>query len=223
MRADAHPRARVRIPLALNAREQRVRLQGRPHAGCVGYGCCGGARKGVPQSHGCTSTMKCATGAKVVCNRKSVTDAAKRAARRALRRLLGASSCQRTQHYTHAGPGRHMARFASWLANLSDSDIAYFGGTLLALLIVLTAGVVLLVRSCTTPGGGGYRSSRVQDSGPAYAEEYDMLQVIVVAHDQEAELEVQTDAWNSYEELRELVVDVCCTQRRTLIPCCRVS
>ena len=34
-----------------------------------------------------------------------------------------------------------------------------------------------------------------------------MLQVIVVAHDQEAELEVQTDAWNSYEELRELVVD----------------
>ena len=34
-----------------------------------------------------------------------------------------------------------------------------------------------------------------------------MLQVVVVAHDQEAELEVQTDAWNSYEELRELVVD----------------
>ena len=34
-----------------------------------------------------------------------------------------------------------------------------------------------------------------------------MLQVIVVAHDQEAELEVQTDAWSSYEELRELVVD----------------
>ena len=29
----------------------------------------------------------------------------------------------------------------------------------------------------------------------------------LVAHDQEAELEVQTDAWNSYEELRELVVD----------------
>ena len=34
-----------------------------------------------------------------------------------------------------------------------------------------------------------------------------MLQVIVVAHDQEAELEVQTDAWDSYEALRELVVD----------------
>ena len=99
-----------------------------------------------------------------------------------------------------------MARFASWLASLSDSDIAYFGGTLLALLIVLTAGVVLLVRSCTSPSAGGYRSSRVQDAGPAYAEEYNMLQVIVVAHDQEAELEVQTDAWNSYEELRELVV-----------------
>merc|ERR1711988_844970 len=43
--------------------------------------------------------------------------------------------------------------------------------------------------------------------GPAHAQEYEVLQVTVVAHDQEAELEVQTDAWNSYEELRELVVD----------------
>lgn len=99
-----------------------------------------------------------------------------------------------------------MARFASWLANLSDTDIAYFGGTLLALLIVITAGVVLLVRSCTAQQNG-YRRTLVHDAGPAHADEYAMLQVIVVAHDQEAELEVQTDAWNSFEEFRELVVD----------------
>ena len=94
-----------------------------------------------------------------------------------------------------------MARFASWLASLSDTDVAYLGGTILALLVVLTAGLILIGKSCA----GGSR--RTADIGPARADEYDMLQVIVVAHDQEAELEVQTDAWNSYEELRELVVD----------------
>ena len=86
----------------------------------------------------------------------------------------------------------------SWLSSLSDSDIAYLGGSLLAFVFVLTSGLVLLVRMCTSP---------TRDIGPAHAEEYNMLQVVVVAHDQEAELEVQTDAWNSYEELRELVVD----------------
>ena len=95
-----------------------------------------------------------------------------------------------------------MPGVSKWLASLSDADIAYLGGTLLALAIVLTAGIVLLVRSCA-----GSSRGKVSDVGPAYAEEYDSLQVIVVAHDQEAELEVQTDAWNSYEELRELVVD----------------
>ena len=102
-----------------------------------------------------------------------------------------------------------MARFASWLASLSDTDIAYLGGTLLALLVVLTACLILLARSCCGgqySRGGGYSSSMGgggYDSGPARADEYEMLQVIVVAHDQEAELEVQTDAWSSYEEVTQ--------------------
>ena len=103
-----------------------------------------------------------------------------------------------------------MARFATWLANLSDTDIAYLGGTLLAILVVLIAGLILLVRSCSGGSRSGYSSglrSSGYEVGPARADEYEMLQVIVVAHDQEAGLEVQTDAWSSYEELRELVVD----------------
>ena len=51
------------------------------------------------------------------------------------------------------------------------------------------------------------RRQHPAEVGPARADEYDTLQVIVQAHSQEAELEVQTDSWNSYEELRELVVD----------------
>ena len=81
-----------------------------------------------------------------------------------------------------------MPRLASWLASLSDSDIAYLGGSLLAFVIVLTAGLVLLVRMCTSPA-----RNTLRDIGPAHAEEYNMLQVVVVAHDQEAELEVQTE------------------------------
>jgi hypothetical protein len=126
--------------------------------------------------------------------------------------------------------------FAAWLASLDDDDIAYLGGTILALVVVLVAGLVLLVRYCAAQ-----QSMHANiDMEPAHAQEYEMLQVsaqpqhphtlcplsthtlhtidpplcdmngeqvIVVAHDQEAELEVQTDAWSSYEELRELVVD----------------
>ena len=40
--------------------------------------------------------------------------------------------------------------------------------------------------------------SRIQDG---------VLQVIVLAHEQEAELEIQVDGFDTYEELRELVVD----------------
>lgn len=49
---------------------------------------------------------------------------------------------------------------------------------------------------------------RVADAEmPASAVDYAVLQVTVQAHGQQAELEVQTDAWDSYEGLRELVVD----------------
>jgi hypothetical protein len=128
-----------------------------------------------------------------------------------------------------------MAR--GWFANLSDADVAYLGGTSLALLFVLVALLTLLWRRCSKA------QARIYDAEPAHAAEYDTLRVFVHAHDQEvrpqllcearlvgsrcplpyalfeltahrfslahvqAELEVQTDAWNSYEELRELVVD----------------
>ena len=126
---------------------------------------------------------------------------------------------------------------SSFLSDLSDAESAYLGGTVLALLVVCgahrapnlslslsffhtaiessvrnthrrvlyvwtVAGVILLMRKCNSRS-----QQRGYAIGPAHAEEYEMLQVIVVAHDQEAELEVQTDAWSSYEELRELVVD----------------
>ena len=83
----------------------------------------------------------------------------------------------------------------SWLSSLDDTEFAYVGGSALALLVVLVAGCVLLFRRLSA-------SRRRQEIEPAFAEEYDVLQVIVHAHDQEAELEVQTDAWNSYEEVR---------------------
>ena len=83
----------------------------------------------------------------------------------------------------------------SWLSNLDDTEFAYVGGSALALLVVLIAGCILLFRRLSA-------NRRRQDIEPAFAEEYDVLQVIVHAHDQEAELEVQTDAWNSYEEVR---------------------
>jgi hypothetical protein len=91
----------------------------------------------------------------------------------------------------------------SWLSSLDDTEFAYVGGSALALLVVLVAGCVLLIRRLSA-------SRRRQDIEPAFAEEYDVLQVIVHAHDQEAELEVQTDAWSSYEEVRPIAtLDAC--------------
>lgn len=96
--------------------------------------------------------------------------------------------------------------FTAWLSSLSDAEAAYAGGTALALLIVVGAVIVLALRSCKGGPQVAYMP-RGAEVGPARADEYDTLQVIVQAHNQEAELEVQTDAWGSYEELRELVVD----------------
>jgi hypothetical protein len=95
----------------------------------------------------------------------------------------------------------------AWLMSLSDAELAYAGGTALALLIVVGAIIVLAVRSCKGGSSQPAYMGRMGEIGPARADEYDTLQVIVQAHNQEAELEVQTDAWSSYEELRELVVD----------------
>lgn len=80
-----------------------------------------------------------------------------------------------------------------WLSSLDDTEFAYVAGSALALLVMLVALCILAYRRCS--------SRRTQDIEPAFAEEYDVLQVVVHAHDQEAELEVQTDAWNSYEEV----------------------
>ena len=92
------------------------------------------------------------------------------------------------------------SRSRSWFSTLSDTDVAYLGGSVLALLVVLVAVGILLYRR--------FSSARRLDSvsmEPAFAEEYDVLQVVVNAHEQEAELEVQTDAWNTYEEVRNVI------------------
>jgi len=93
-------------------------------------------------------------------------------------------------------------RSPSWFSQLSDTELAYLGGGTIAVVLLLAAIIVWAWRSCN-------KSQRRQyyDTEPARADEYDTLRVVVNARDQEAELEVQTDAWESYEELRELVVD----------------
>ena len=76
--------------------------------------------------------------------------------------------------------------------------------------VAAAAGVVLVAffafRSCCGGGGGertvhggGFDDDELQDDGP--------LQIIVEAFDHEAELEIQPDAFDSFEGLRELVVD----------------
>ena len=100
---------------------------------------------------------------------------------------------------------------------LSDAEYAYLGGLFLAAALVLAAAVILIVRRCnrseaTLRAPPAYSAAprqhrRAIEMQPARADEYETLQVIVVAHGREAELEVQTDAWSSYEMLRELVVD----------------
>ena len=89
----------------------------------------------------------------------------------------------------------------AWLSSLSDAEMAYAGGTALALLIVVAAIGVLALRSCKTGPHAYARRATIGDVGPARADEYDTLQVLVQAHNQEAELEVQTDAWDSFEEV----------------------
>ena len=108
-------------------------------------------------------------------------------------------------------------RPSSWLdADISETEFAYLGGLLLALAIALTAMIILCARRCARGAGGGLegglggtrgRRARRDLEAPARADEYDILRVLVVARQREAELEVQTDSWDSYEELRELVVN----------------
>lgn len=74
-------------------------------------------------------------------------------------------------------------------------------GTILIGVVCLLALHVRIkqARAQTQFGGAGF------DPEPPRGD--DILQVIVDAHDQEAELEVEMDAFDSYEELRELVVE----------------
>ena len=89
-----------------------------------------------------------------------------------------------------------------WM-DLSGTELALMCGALLALGVLLFTFSILLVRYCRNK----LARDRADVEGPAHADEYAVLQVVIQGHSQEAQLEVQTDAFESYEELRELVID----------------
>uniref|UniRef100_A0A7S2HCX5 Uncharacterized protein n=1 Tax=Haptolina brevifila TaxID=156173 RepID=A0A7S2HCX5_9EUKA len=93
---------------------------------------------------------------------------------------------------------------SSWRSGFSDVDLALLSGALLAALILLASLVIVAYRAyCARVT----KSGRREDDAPANASEYALLKVLVRAHNDEAELEVETDAFESYEDLREMVVD----------------
>ena len=111
-------------------------------------------------------------------------------------------------------PRRLSSSFASSLQKgFHDIELAISENAVAALLAAAILIGVLVAVALRASGGaqGGSAASRNRsydlDLEPAHAEEYAKLQVRVRAHDQEAELEVETDGFESYEELRELIVD----------------
>lgn len=74
-------------------------------------------------------------------------------------------------------------------------------GALIAAAILVCALAIMAYRaSCN-----GATAKRFE--GVAHASDFAVLRVIVRTPDNEAELEIETDTFDSYEELRELVVD----------------
>lgn len=105
---------------------------------------------------------------------------------------------------------------APWLRGFDDTELTLVAGALLALAILLLALAILAARTCRARccAAAGPSSEmaarglgRVAEEEPANAEDYAKLQVCVRGADEMAELEVETDGFESYEELRELVVD----------------
>lgn len=94
----------------------------------------------------------------------------------------------------------------SWHYPYSDVDVALMGGAAVAALLLLATLLVMAARSCCSSGAG----ERIHpgESHVASAADYETLQVAVQAHGHEAELEVSTDAFESYEEVCALLARV---------------
>jgi len=75
------------------------------------------------------------------------------------------------------------------------------------LIVGAAMAAVIFLLVCACYWAKRHAAEVAQSTLPVSAVDYAQLQVIVVARNQEAELEVQTDAFDTYEELRELVVD----------------
>ena len=83
--------------------------------------------------------------------------------------------------------------------DVSQTGEAVLAGLAIAFVVLLVVVALYIARQAslrTVPSG------HVEN-----ASDYNQLQIIVEAGDQEAELEVQTDAFETFEQLRELVVD----------------
>lgn len=84
---------------------------------------------------------------------------------------------------------------SSWRMEFTDVELILIMGALIAAIILLVALLMLSYRVMLLRAGGG------SDTGPAHAAEYDTLQVVIEAHGQEAELEVATEGFDTYEEV----------------------
>ena len=85
-----------------------------------------------------------------------------------------------------------------FLRGFSDVELTLVGGALLALLVLLMVAFALTVRYCCS------KPAAEELDEPAHAEDYAHLTVVVDAHGHEAELQVETDAFDSYEEVSTL-------------------
>ncbi len=77
-----------------------------------------------------------------------------------------------------------------------DVQLILLGGAALAALLLLVALAILAVRSCNARPGAERRGDQV-----AHASDYETLTVHVHAHGYESELDVSTDAFETYEEV----------------------
>lgn len=94
----------------------------------------------------------------------------------------------------HAGASKGIQ--GNWLDNQDDEGF-------LAWLAMLSVFFLLVVACAIARANAQEAQPKQVVSGGDYAQ----LSVIVRSREQEAELEVQTEAFDSYEQLREMVVD----------------
>ena len=86
---------------------------------------------------------------------------------------------------------------------MQPSQILIYGAIAIGLASILAGAAILGTRWYVDNCGAGYHDTAAP--GPVWAGD-DSIQVLVKANGQEAELEIRSDGFDSYEMLRELVV-----------------